>query len=63
MPHKGRLMILRAAVEDLSKSDRNRRKVLVEQLKQARSEGKKAFIRFTDGKSIVDGKVQWMKAM
>ena len=64
---KERLTILRAAknlrgsnifiMEDLSKSHRNRRKVLVEKLKQARSAGKKAFIRFTDGKLLVDGKV------
>ena len=64
---KERLMLLKAAknlrgsnifiMEDLSKSDRNRRKVLVEKLKRARSEGKKAFIRFTDGKLIVDGKI------
>ena len=42
-------------MEDLSKSERSRRKVLVEKLKIARSEGKKAFIRYTDGKLIVNG--------
>ena len=43
-------------MEDLSKSERDYRKTLVKAMKKARSEGKKAFIRFTDGKLIVNGK-------
>ena len=31
-------------------------KVLVDKMMKARTEGKKAFIRYTDGKLIVDGK-------
>ena len=42
--------------EDLSKSERSYRKVLVDKMMKARAEGKKAFIRYTDGKLIVDGK-------
>lgn len=42
--------------EDLSKSERSQRKVLVEKMMKARAEGKKAFIRFTDGKLIIEGK-------
>ena len=42
--------------EDLSKSERSYRKVLVDKMMKARAEGKKAFIRYTDGKLIIDGK-------
>ena len=42
-------------MDDLSKKERESRRVRV---KKARSEGKKAFIRFSDGKLIVNGEVQ-----
>ena len=42
--------------EDLSKSEQSYWKVLVDKMMKARAEGKKAFIRYTDGKLIVDGK-------
>ena len=42
-------------MEDLSKHERENRKLLVTAMKKARSEGKKAFIRFADGKLIVNG--------
>ena len=42
--------------DDLSKEERKRRKVLVSEMKKARSEGKRAFIRFSDGELIVNGK-------
>ena len=42
-------------MEDLSKADREARQKLVKAMKKARSEGKRAYIRFSDGKLIVDG--------
>ena len=42
--------------QDLSKKEREKRKVLVTAMKKARSEGKRAFIRFSDGELIVNGK-------
>jgi len=42
-------------MEDLSKHECENRKLLVTAMKKARSEGKKAFIRFADGKLIVNG--------
>ena len=42
--------------DDLSKEERKRRKVLVSEMKKARGEGKRAFIRFSDGELIVNGK-------
>jgi predicted RNA-binding protein YlxR (DUF448 family) len=35
--------------EDLSKEEREKRKVLVNEIKRARSQGKKAYIRYADG--------------
>ena len=64
---KDKLDVLRAAkslkstgmfiMEDLSKSDHEHRKVLVKAMKKARSEGKRAFIRFSDGKLVINGAV------
>ena len=42
-------------MEDLSKTDREARQKLVKEMKKARSEGKRAYIRFSDGKLIIDG--------
>ena len=42
--------------DDLSKEERERRRILVSEMKKGRSEGKKAFIRFSDGELIVNGK-------
>ena len=42
-------------MEDLSKADREARQKLVKAMKKARSEGKRAYIRFSDGKLIIDG--------
>ena len=42
--------------EDMSKEERKIRKIQVSEMKKARCEGKKAFIRFLDGELIVDGK-------
>ena len=44
-------------MEDLSKDDREQRKKLVAAMKKARREGKRAFIRFYDGKLVIDGEV------
>ena len=44
-------------MEDLSKSEREERKGLVSAMKQARKEGKRAYIRFSDGRLIVNGKI------
>ena len=44
-------------MEDLSKSDREQRKILVAAMKKAREEGKRAFIRFFDGKLVINGEV------
>ena len=43
--------------EDLSREDRKKRKVQVREMKKARNEGKKAYIRYIDGELIIDGKV------
>ena len=45
--------IVRASVSSIADSYR---KVLVDKMMKARAEGKKASIRYTDGKLIVDGK-------
>ena len=45
-------------MDDLSKKERDNRRVLVSAMKQARREGKKAFIRYSDGKLIVNGEIQ-----
>ena len=44
-------------MEDLSKQEREERRSLVNVMKKARSEGKRAFIRYSDGKLIINGKV------
>ena len=44
--------------EDLSKEDREKRKTLVKEMKKAKYMGKRAFIRYSDGKVVVDGKIQ-----
>ena len=44
--------------EDLSKEDREKRKMLVKEIKKAKQMGKIAFIRYSDGKLVVDGKIQ-----
>ena len=43
--------------EDLSPEERKHRRSLVAEMKKARDEGKRAFIRYSDGKLIVNGKV------
>ena len=43
--------------QDLSKKEREKRKVLVTATKKARSEGKRVFITFSNGELIVNGKV------
>jgi len=43
--------------EDLTIDERKERRRQVEEMKKARADGKRAFIRFSDGKLIVDGKV------
>ena len=43
--------------EDLSMEERKKRSILVTMMKKARSEGKKAYIRFYDGNLIIDGSV------
>ena len=43
--------------EDLSPNERRRRKVLVAEMKKGRDDGKRAYIRFSDGNLIVDGSV------
>ena len=43
--------------EDLSFNERKRRKALVAEMKKAREDGKRAFIRFSDGNLMVDGSV------
>ena len=45
-------------MDDLSKKERDNRRVLVSAMKQARHEGKRAFIRYSDGKLIVNGEIQ-----
>ena len=45
-------------MDDLSKKERDNQRVLVSAMKQARREGKKAFIRYSDGKLIVNGEIQ-----
>ena len=40
--------------EDLSPNERRRRKVLVAEMKKARDDSKRAYIRFSDGNLIVD---------
>ena len=42
-------------MEDLSKHERENQKLLVTAMKKARSKWKKVFIRFADGKLIVNG--------
>ena len=64
---KDKLDVLRAAkllktsgmfiMKDLSKSDREHRKVLVKAMKKSRSEGKRGFIRFSDDKLVINGAV------
>ena len=46
--------------EDLSFNERKRRKALVAEIKKAREDGKRAFIRFSDGNLMVDGAQWWM---
>ena len=41
-------------MDDLSKKERDIRRVLVSEMKKARREGKKAFIRYSDGKLIIN---------
>ena len=44
--------------EDLSKEDREKRRILVKEMKKERQNGKRAYIRHSDGKLVVNGKVQ-----
>ena len=44
-------------MENLSKSEKEERKGLMNAMKQARKEGKRAFIRFSDGRLIVNGRI------
>ena len=44
--------------EDLSKEDREKRKMLVKEMKKSKQMEKIAFIRYSDGKPVVDGKIQ-----
>ena len=52
-------------MEDLSKSEREQSQKLVNEMKREGnvSEGNKAFIRYRDGKLIVNGKVKEVVAM
>ena len=43
--------------EDLSVDERKRRKMMIVEMKKARNDGKRAYIRFSDGNLIVDGSV------
>lgn len=43
--------------EDLPVKERMRRRTLVKEMKKARNEGKRAFIRYTDGQLIIDGEL------
>ena len=43
--------------EDLSIDERKERRIQVEEMKRARKEGKRAYIRFSDGKLVINGKV------
>ena len=43
--------------EDLSIDERKRRKILIDEMKKARKDGRRAYIRFSDGNLIVDGSV------
>ena len=54
-PEAGKKILI---IQDLSKKEREKRKVLVlvTAMKKASSEGKTAFIRFSDGELIVNGK-------
>ena len=44
-------------MEDLSKDGCEQRKELVAAMKKARREAKRAFVRFSDGKLVIDGEV------
>ena len=44
-------------MEDLSKLERERRRTLVAEMKIARTAGKKAYIRYSDGELIINGKL------
>lgn len=44
-------------MEDLSKAERERRRRLVAEMKIARREGKKAYIRYSDGELIINGQL------
>ena len=44
-------------LEDLSIDERKRRKILIDEMKKARKDGRRAYIRFSDGNLIVDGSV------
>ena len=56
-----KLRVLRGSeiyiMDDLSKNEREERKKLVDIMRKARSDGKRAFIRNSDGKLIIDGKI------
>ena len=43
--------------EDLTIDERRERRIQVEEMKRARQEGKRAYIRFSDGKLVINGKV------
>ena len=43
--------------EDLSSNERRRRRLMVAEMKKARDDGKRAYIKFSDGNLIVDGSV------
>ena len=47
-------------MEDMSKEERKNRRILVNRIKKARSEGKRAHIRYTDGELIIIGVVYSM---
>ena len=43
--------------EDLTIDERKERRLQVEEMKRARQEGKRAYIRFSDGKLVINGKI------
>ena len=43
--------------EDLTIDERKEQRIQVEEMKRARQEGKRAYIRFSDGKLVINGKV------
>ena len=47
-------------MEDMSIDERKKRRFLVNRMKKARSEGKRAYIRYTDGELIINGAVYSM---